>query len=62
LSWSINVVLLILEILNPVCGPAGNSGNCKKYGEHIGGETHGLIDQSRIEVYVGIELPCDAKY
>src|SRR5581483_4556220 len=51
-----NLLLRIREHLLPLSQPANRAWNGKKDGEHRGLEAHGLVDDSRVKVYVGIEL------
>ena len=39
--------------------PASHSRDCEEHWEHIGGEAHCLVDHSRVEVHVGVELALD---
>src|SRR5258708_35873078 len=43
----------------PLRNPTGRAGNGEEHREHGHGETHGLINETGIEVHVGIELALD---
>jgi hypothetical protein len=56
LSWSHDFVLWVIEELVPVRKPSNNSRNHEEYGEHIGWESHSFINDTTIEVDIGIEF------
>ena len=45
--------------LFPVGNPAGQAADGKHHREHVGGDTHGAVENAGIEVYVGVELAGD---
>ena len=59
LSWSVDVVLGVVEELGPVCDPADDTGNCEEDGVHVGGEAHGPVNKAAVEVDVGVEFSGD---
>lgn len=59
LSWSNDLVLWIVQKLVPVSKPSCDSGNHEQDGEHISWETHGLVDDSTIEVDIRVEFSFD---
>src|SRR5688500_1621018 len=52
-------LLVHLQRLDAVGQPAGRAGDGEEHCEHLDGETHGLVDQARVEVDVGVELAVD---
>ena len=59
LSGTDYLVLRVVKELIPVSKPPSNSGNHEKYGEHVSRKSHGLIDDSGVEIDVRIKLPLD---
>jgi hypothetical protein len=59
LSWSVNVVFVVIQELAPVGNPSDNSGNCEEYGVHVGWEAHGSVDESTVKVNVGVKFSGD---
>ena len=51
-----DLLLRILHHLVPLCQPAGRARNGKQHGKHFRLEAHGLVDDSGIEIHVGIQL------
>ena len=45
--------------LLPLCQPPGCARDSEQHGEHLGLETHGLVDDPGIEIDVGIQLALD---
>ena len=56
MPWPGDFLLRVGDHLFPLRQPAGRPGYREQDGEHLGLEAHGLIDDSRIEIDVGIEL------
>lgn len=54
LSRSVDVVLRVLEILDPMGKPSGDSWDCEENWEEVGRESHSFVDQSRVEIDVGV--------
>jgi hypothetical protein len=59
LSWSVDVVLRIFRKFNPMGNPACYSWNCEENRVHVSWESHSSINQSTIEVDIGIEFSAD---
>ena len=51
-----DLLLLVLDHLVPLREPAGHARNREENREHLDGELHGLVDEARIEVHVGVQL------
>src|SRR5437667_6756824 len=51
-----NLLLGVHQHLLPLRQPTGGSRNRKEHREHLGPESHRLVDNSGIEIYVRIEL------
>lgn len=43
----------------PVCEPANCSRNSEQHREEIGGEAHGAVNQTRVEINIRVELTLD---
>src|SRR3989339_1849993 len=56
LTRSGNFLIRVVQVFLPVGKPSGGSRNGEQDGEEVHRESHGLIDQSRIEVNIGIQL------
>src|SRR6185437_15024206 len=54
-----NFLLGIEQHLLPLRDPTGRPRNREQYREHRHGEAHGLVNESRVEVNVGIKLALD---
>ncbi len=39
--------------------PSNSARYHEQHREHVGGETHGLVDQPRVEVHIGVQLSLD---
>src|SRR5579875_718334 len=50
---------VLLDELLPVGQPTGHPGDGEQHGEHLRREAHGLVDEARVEVDVGIQLAGD---
>jgi hypothetical protein len=59
LSGSDNLVFRVRNEFIPVRKPACYSGNREQHREHIRWESHGFVDNSRIEINVRVELTGD---
>lgn len=59
LAGAHNLVILVVEQLLPVRQPAHAARDRKQHGEEVGGEAHGLVDEPRVEVDVGVQLALD---
>ena len=53
------LVLGIVQKLAPMGQPSNHSRDHEQHGEHIGGEPHGSVDDSTVEIDVGVKLPLD---
>ena len=70
LTRSDDVVFLIIEVfvpiynylIIPVCQPTSNSRDSEQHWEHVSRESHGSVDNSRVEINVGIELSLDEEF
>ena len=51
-----DLLFRIGEHLLPLSQPTRGAGNGKQHGEHLGLETHRLVDDPGVEVHVGIEF------
>lgn len=51
-----NLVLRVVHELVPVSQPTNSSGNHEKNGEHVSGEAHSFIDDSTVEINIGVEF------
>lgn len=49
----------IVDHFFPVGNPARHAADGKEYGKHVDGETQGHVDETTIEINVGIELATD---
>lgn len=54
-----NFVLGVIEELVPVGEPSDHSGDHEEDGEHISGKSHGAIDDSTVEIDIGVEFSFD---
>src|SRR6185503_5203743 len=54
-----DLLLLVQEHLFPLGEPARGARYREEDGEHVHRESHGLVDQARVEVDIGIQLPLD---
>jgi len=54
-----DLVVLVVDELVPVRDPAGGTGDGEQHGEVVGGETHSLVDETRVEIDVRIQLALD---
>ena len=59
LSWSVNVIFVVVQELTPVGNPSDDSGNGEEDGVHVSWETHGSVDESAVEVNVGVKFSGD---
>lgn len=59
LSRSYNLVLWVIKEFVPMGKPADNSRDHEKNGEHIGGETHCLVDDATVKIDIWIQFPFD---
>ena len=59
LSRSDNFVFGVIEELVPVGEPSDHSGDHEEDGEHISGKSHGAIDDSTVEIDIGVEFSFD---
>lgn len=59
LSWSVNVVFVVIQELTPMGNPTYNSGNCEQYRVHICWEAHCSVDESTVEVNIWVKFSCD---
>lgn len=59
LSGSVNLGVGVLKGFYPVSEPTGGARDGEEYGEHVGGEVHGGVDETGVEVNVGIEVAGD---
>src|SRR5208337_3511698 len=59
LPWTRNLLLRILDHLIPLRQPTGGPRNREQHGKHIRLEAHSLINDSRVEVHIRIELASD---
>src|SRR5699024_10762817 len=49
----------VVDHLAPLGDPARGAAHGEQRGEHVRGETHGLVDQTRVEVHVRVQLALD---
>src|SRR5271165_2722096 len=54
-----NFLLRVLDQLVPLRQPAGCARDGEQHGEHLRLEAHGLVDDSGVEIHVGIQLASD---
>ena len=54
-----NLILRVLNELVPMGKPAGQARKSEHDGEHLSGNAEGLVDHTRVEVNVRVELPLD---
>ncbi len=59
LAWSVDAAGVIVALFAPVCEPAGESSECEHNGEHICGYAHGAVEDTAVEVDVGVEFSGD---
>jgi len=59
LTGTDDLVLGVLSELVPVGKPSRESRKSEHDGEHLGGDAESLVDDTRVEVNVGVELPLD---
>ena len=56
LARPVDLALRIVVHLFPVGNPSGQASDGKHHREHVGGNAHGTVQDSGIEVHVGVEL------
>ena len=54
-----NLLLGVEQHLLPLGQPPDRPRNGEQHREHLGLESHGLVNDSGIEVHIGVELPLD---
>merc|ERR1711990_519969 len=59
LTRSHNLVIGVFDELRPVSKPSCKSGESEEDGEHLSGDAESLVDNSRVEVNVRVELSLD---
>lgn len=48
-----------MKLLVPVSQPSSHTSKGEKDGEEVCGEPHGLVDDARVKVHVGVEVTLD---
>ena len=56
LSWANDLILGVFNEFIPVSQPAGEAGQSEHDREHLSRDAEGLVDDTRVEVNVGVEL------
>ena len=59
LAGADDLVLGILNELIPMGEPSSETGQSEHDGEHLGGDSEGLVDNSGVEIDVGVQLSLD---
>ena len=59
LSWSIDAAGGIVSLFTPVGQPAWQSSDSEHHSEHVGGNPHRSVEQSTVEVHIGVEFSAD---
>src|SRR5690625_104435 len=54
-----DLLLLVIDQLEPLCEPAGRTRNSEQHGEHLRRELQRLVDEAGVEVDVRVELAGD---
>ena len=57
----VDIVLSVIQELDPVSNPSGHSWDSEQDRVHVCGETHGSVDQAGVEIHIWIELSGNTK-
>lgn len=59
LSWSTDPVGIFIHHLAPMRHPTYTTGYCEEHGEHVLRDTDGLVDNTCVEVNIGVQFTLD---
>src|SRR5580693_9828257 len=59
LSWTRNLLFCVIQHLLPLRQPPHRARNGKQHSKHFWRKSHGLIDDSRVKVYVRVQFAFD---